>query len=298
MQDELLQFKKNNVWELIPRPSETNVIGTRWIFKNKMDENGTIIRNKARLVAQGYTQIEGVDFGETFAPVARLEFVRLLLAIACHLRFKVYQMDVKSAFLNGILQEEVYVEQPKGFEDPQHPEHVYYHRKALYGLKQAPRAWYERLTSYLLACGFKRGGVDMTLFVRRDDGAILVAQVYVDDIVFGSTCSKHAHYFEDEMKSEFEMSMVGELTFFLGLQVRHLEDGMFISQSKYARDLVKKFGLDSAKHARTPMSTSIKISKDTSGKDVEKTLYQSMIGSLLYLTASCPDIAFSVGVCA
>ena len=178
-------------------------------------------------------------------------------------------MDVKSAFLNGILQDEVYVEQPKGFEDPKHPEHIFYLRKALYGLKQAPRARYERLTFYLLARGFKRGGVDMTLFVRRDDGAILVAQVYVDDIVFGSTCFQHAHHFEEEMKSEFEMSMVGELTFFLGLQVRQLEDGMFISQTKYARDLVKKFGLDSAKHARTPMSTTTKLSKDTSGKDVE-----------------------------
>jgi len=205
-------------------------------------------------------------------------------------------MDVKSAFLNGIIQEEVYVEQPKGFEDPSHPNHIFYLKKALYGLKQAPRAWYERLTSYLLSRGFLRGGVDMTLFVRRDERAILVAQVYVDDIVFGSTCDKHTQIFSKEMHDEFEMSMVGELTFFLGLQVRQLESGIFLSQTKYAKDLVKKFKLESAKHARTPMSSSIKLSKDTEGKDVEHTLFRSMIGSLLYLTASRPDISFSVGV--
>jgi hypothetical protein len=143
MHDELHQFTRNEVWSLVPRPCDRNVIGTKWVFKNKSDEHGTVVRNKARLVAQGYTQVEGIDFDETFAPVARLESIRVLLAIACHLGFKLYQMDVKSAFLNGLLQEEVYVEQPKGFQDPSHPDHVYKLKKALYGLKQAPRAWYE-----------------------------------------------------------------------------------------------------------------------------------------------------------
>jgi len=148
MQEELEQFVRNDVWTLVPRPKDSNVIGTKWIFKNKSDECGTIVRNKARLVAQGYTQVEGIDFDETFAPVARLESIRLLLSIACLLDFKLYQMDVKSAFLNGFLNEEVYVEQPKGFEDPYHPDYVFQLKKALYGLKQAPRAWYERLTNF------------------------------------------------------------------------------------------------------------------------------------------------------
>ncbi|CAM8887225.1 unnamed protein product [Rhodiola kirilowii] len=143
MQEELREFQRNNVWDLVPRSDRVNVIGTKWIFKNKSDEHGNITRNKARLVAQGYTQIEGIDFDETFAPVARLEAIRLLLALACHLKFKLFQMDVKSAFLNGLLNEEVYVSQPKGFEDPHHPDYVYRLKKALYGLKQAPRAWYE-----------------------------------------------------------------------------------------------------------------------------------------------------------
>ncbi|CAL9028710.1 unnamed protein product [Prunus brigantina] len=296
--EELNQFVRNDVWYLVPRPVNTNVIGTKWIFKNKTDEQGNVVRNKARLVAQGYTQMEGIDFDETFAPVARLESVRLLLAIACHLKFKLYQMDVKTAFLNGVLNEEVYVEQPKGFEDPHHPNDVFRLKKALYGLKQAPRAWYERLSSHLLGNGYVRGSVDKTLFVKRFKKDVLIAQVYVDDIVVGSTSDLHVQEFIHVMTSEFEMSLVGELNYFLGLQIKQSHDGIFISQSKYAKSLVTKFGLEGAKSARTPMSTSAKIHRDLLGKSVDQTLYRSMIGSLLYLTASRPDISFSVGVCA
>jgi hypothetical protein len=255
MHYELHQFTRNDVWTLVPRPAEQNIIGTKWIFKNKTDEHGTVVRNKARLVSQGYTQIEGVDFDETFALVARLESIRILLSIACHLGFKLYHMDVKNAFLNGVLQEEVYVEQSKGFQDPHHPHHVYKLKKALYGLKQAPRAWYERLTTYLLAKGFTRGQADRTLFIRNQGTHKLIAQIYVDDIIFGATLDSLAHEFSEEMKQEFEMSMIGELNYFLGLQVKQTTEGIFISQSKYAKDLVKRFGLDGKSHARTPMST-------------------------------------------
>lgn len=157
MHDELHQFTKNDVWTLVPRPAELNTIGTKWIFKNKTDEHSTVVRNKAHLVTQGYTQIEGVDFNETFAPIARLESIRVLLSVACHLGFKLYQMDVKSAFLNGILQEKVYVEQPKAFQDPHHPHHVFKLKKALCGLKQAFRAWYKHLTLYLFGQGIYKG---------------------------------------------------------------------------------------------------------------------------------------------
>jgi hypothetical protein len=157
MQEELNQFKRSEVWDLVPRPDSVNIIGTKWIYKNKYDEKGIITKNKARLVAQGYTQVEGLDFEETFAPVPRLESIRLLLVVACILKFNLYQMDVKSAFLNGYLHEEVYVEQPKGFVDPDFPNHVDKLKKALYGLKQAPRAWYERLTQFLEDQGYKKG---------------------------------------------------------------------------------------------------------------------------------------------
>jgi hypothetical protein len=175
MQKELSQFIRNEVWNIIPRPEGINIIGTKWIFKNKSDESGTVTRNKARLVAQGYTQIEGIYFDETFAPVARLESIRLLLGVSCLLKFRLYQMDVKSVFLNGYLNEEVYVEQPKRFVDPHHPKYVYKLRKALYGLKQAPRKWYERLTEFLISHGYHKGGIDKTLFVKSDRGKLMIA---------------------------------------------------------------------------------------------------------------------------
>ena len=284
--------------ELVLRPKDTHVINTKWIFKNKTDEDGEVVRNKSRLVAQGYTQVEGVDFDESFALVARLESIRILLSIVCIMNFKLYQMDMESAFLNGLLNEEVFVEQPTGFQDPHFPNHVLRLKKALYGLKQAQRAWYDFLTTYLLDHGFKKGQPDRTLFVKRDEKSLLVAQVYVDDIVFGSSINHLAQEFSKEMKKEFEMSMVGELNYFLGLQVKQQKDGIFISQEKYAKNLVKRFSLDSKKHSSTPINSLLKLSLDPTGVEVDSTLYQSMIGNLLYLTTSRPNIAFSVGVCA
>lgn len=202
-------------------------------------------------------------------------------------------MDVKIAFLNDILHEEAYVEQPKGFEDPTNVDYAYRLKKALYGLKQAPQAWYEKLCTYLIGEGYTRGLVDKTLFVKQDKHNLMIAQVYVDDIVFGYTFEKYVQEFTDVMSKEFEMSMVGELNFFLVLQVKQGRDEMFISQS-----LVKKFGLESTKPVRNPMRTHTKIHKDSSGKSVDQTIYRSMIGILLYLTANRSDISFSVGVCA
>jgi hypothetical protein len=233
MQEELECFTRNEVWSLVERPKDhrINVIGTKWVFKNKQDENGIVIRNKARLVAQGFAQIEGMDFEDTFAPVARLEAIRLLLAFASFHNFKLYQMDVKSAFLNGPLKETAYVAQPPGFEDPCRPNHVYLLHKALYGLKQAPRAWYEFLRDFLLHDGFCMGTVDSTLFTKRVKGGdLFLCQIYVDDIIFCGTNPKHNKAFELLMTRRFEMSMMGELKFFLGFQVRQLAKGTFISQ--------------------------------------------------------------------
>ncbi|KAG7552201.1 GAG-pre-integrase domain [Arabidopsis thaliana x Arabidopsis arenosa] len=298
MEEELEEFSRNQVWNLVPRPPKVNVIGTKWIFKNKSDEAGNITRNKARLVAQGYTQVEGLDFEETFAPVARLECIRFLLGTACGMGFQLYQMDVKSAFLNGVIQEEVYVEQPKGFEDLEFPDYVYKLDKALYGLKQAPRAWYERLTTFLTVQGYIRGSVDKTLFVKEDTHGMIIIQIYVDDIVFGGTSEQLVKAFVKTMTTEFRMSMVGELKYFLGLQINQTDEGITISQSTYAQNLVKRFGMCSSKPAKTPMSTSQKLSKDKSGEKVDEKVYRGMIGSLLYLTASRPDLCLSVGLCA
>ena len=207
-------------------------------------------------------------------------------------------MDVKTAFLNGLLKEDVYVAQSKGFIDPHFLGHVLYLKKALYWLKQAPRTWYDRLTQYLVLHGFIRGKVDQTLFIKREDGKLIVTQVYVDDIIFGSTKDELAHGFSNLMQAKFEMSIIGELTHFLGLQIRQQDSGIFLSQSKYAKNLVKKFGLESASSVRTPMSPNVKLTVDLLDKSVDPSLYRSMIGSLLYLIANRPDISYSVGVCA
>ncbi|KAG8068859.1 hypothetical protein GUJ93_ZPchr0005g15577 [Zizania palustris] len=298
MHEELNNFERNKVWTLVERPKEHNVIGTKWVFRNKQDENGLVVRNKARLVAQGFTQVEGLDFGETFAPVARLEAIRILLAFASCFDIKLYQMDVKSAFLNGEIAELVFVEQPPGFENPKNPNHVYKLSKALYGLKQAPRAWYERLRDFLLSKGFKIGKVDTTLFTKIINDDFFVCQIYVDDIIFGSTNEELCKVFGDMMSREFEMSMIGELSFFLGLQVKQLKNGTFVSQTKYIHDLLKRFGLMEAKPIKTPMATNGHLDLNEGGKPVDQKLYRSMIGSLLYLTASRPDIMFSVCMCA
>ncbi|GKD90819.1 putative ribonuclease H-like domain-containing protein, partial [Tanacetum coccineum] len=250
MQDKLLQFKLQKVWTLVDLPYGKRAIRTKWVYRFKKDERCIVIRNKARLAAQGYTQEEGIDYDEVFALVARIEAIRLFLAYASFKDFIVYQMDVKSSFLYGKIEKEVYVYQPLGFEDPEFPYRVYKVEKALYGLHQAPRAWYETYLPIYWTMDFR------------------------------------------------EMSSIGELTFFLGLQVSQKDDGIFISQDKYVDEILKKFGFSTVKTASTLMETSKPLLKDAEAEDVDVHLYRSMIGSLMYLTVSRPDIMFVVCACA
>ncbi|GJT56821.1 retrovirus-related pol polyprotein from transposon TNT 1-94 [Tanacetum coccineum] len=256
--------------------------------KYKKDEESDCNCNKARLVAKGYAQEEGVDFEESFAPVARLEAVRIFVAHAAHKSFPIYQMDVKTAFLNGPLKEEVYVAQPEGFVDPDHPEKVYLLRKALYGLKQAPRAWYDELSNFLMSKGFTKGTIDPTLFKIKYGEDILLVQIYVDDIIFGSTNPKYSKRFEKLMHSRFEMSLMGEMKFFLGLQIHQSPKGIFINQAKYALEILKKHNMDNCHSIGTPLATKPKLDVDLSGEPVDQSDYRSKIGSLMYLTSSRP----------
>ncbi|GJR94468.1 putative ribonuclease H-like domain-containing protein [Tanacetum coccineum] len=271
MTKSLTEHAMLKVWSLVELPNGKRAIGTRWVFRNQKDERGIVIKNKARLVSQGYTQEEGIDYDE---------------------------MDVKSDFIYGKIEEEVYVCQPPGFEDPDFPDRVYKVEKALYGLHQASRAWYETLSTYLLENRFQRGKINKTLFIKRVKGDILLVQVYVDDIIFGSTNKKLRTEFEKMMHKKFQMSSMGELIFFLGLQVKQKEDGIFISQDKYVTEILKKFSFSDVKTASTPMETHKPLLKDIDGEDVNEHLYRSMIGSLMYLTSSRPDIMFAVCACA
>ncbi|GJZ65381.1 putative ribonuclease H-like domain-containing protein [Tanacetum coccineum] len=257
MQEELLQFKLMNVWTLVDLPHGKKSISTKWVFRNKRDQRGIVVRNKSRLVAQGYRQEEGIDYDEVFAPVARIEAIMLFLAFASFMGFTVYEMDVKSAFLYGTIEEEVYVNQPPGFVDPEFPNKVY----------------------------------------KKTKNDILLVQVYVDDIIFGSTKECLSTEFEQLMHKRFQMSSMGELTFFLGLQVEQRKDGIFLSQDKYVYEILKKFGFSSVKTASTLMETHKPLSQDTAGTDVDVHLYRSMIRSLMYLTSSRPDIMFVVCAC-
>ncbi|GJR07652.1 putative ribonuclease H-like domain-containing protein [Tanacetum coccineum] len=297
MKEELLQFEIQKVWILVDLPYGKRAIGTKWVYRNKKDERGVVVRNKARLVAQGHRQEEGIDYDEVFAPVARLEAIRIFLAFASYKGLIVYQMDVKSAFLYGKIDEEVYVSQPPGFLNPKCPQKVYKVVKALYGLHQAPKAWYATLSTFLLKNGYRRGTIDKTLFLKKDKHDIILVQVYVDDIIFGSTKKSWCDEFEALMKSRFQMSSMGELTFFLGLQVKQKPDGIFISQDKYVAEILKKFDFVSVKTASTPIETQKPLVKDEEASDVDVHLYRSMIGSLMYVTASRPDIMFAVCAC-
>ncbi|GJW79107.1 retrovirus-related pol polyprotein from transposon TNT 1-94 [Tanacetum coccineum] len=274
MQEEINEFEGLEVWELVPCPDNVFLIKLKWIYKVKTDKPGGVLKNKARLVAQGFRQEEGIDFEESFAPVARIEAIRIFISNAAHKNMMIYQMDVKTAFLNGELKEEVYVSQSEGFVDQDNPSHVYKLKKAPYGLKQAPHAWYDMLSSFFISQRFSKGAVDPTLFTRHARNDLLL------------------------MATKFKMSMMGQMSFFLGLQISQCPRGIFINQSKYASEIVKKYGLNSTDSVDTPMIEIKKLDEDLQGKQVDATLYRGMIGSLMYLTASRPDLNYVVCLCA
>jgi hypothetical protein len=271
-----------------------NVIGTKWGFKNKQGEDGEVVRNKAHLVAQGYIQVDGQDFGETFAPIARLEAIRILLAFAASKGFKLYQMDVKNAFLNSVIQEKVHIRQPPGFENLKFPNRVYKLSKALYRLKQAQREWYSRIKTFLLDHGNVMESVDKTLFTLKHGNDFLLVQIYMGDIIFGGSSHVLVSGFQEMMEKEFQMSMMRELTFFLGIQVKQMKQGAFIHQDKYTKDLMKKFNMSELKPVLTLMSTATELDPDENGETVNQREYRSMISSLLYLMVTQADIQFVV----
>ncbi|GKE45635.1 retrovirus-related pol polyprotein from transposon TNT 1-94 [Tanacetum coccineum] len=275
--EEIHEFERLKVWELVMCPDNVFLIKIKWVYKVKTDESGGVLKNKARLVAQGFKQEEGINFEESFAPVARIEAI---------------------PFLNGELKDEVYESQPEGFVDQNNPSHVYKLKKALYNLKQAPHAWYDMLSSFLISQKFSKGTVDPTLFTRHAGNDILLVQIYVDDIICASTNTAMCDEFANQMTSKFKMSMMGQMPFFLGLQISQSPRGIFINQSKYDSEIVKKYGLNTTDSVNTPMIETKKLDEDLQGKPFDATLYRGMIGSLMYLIASRPDLNYVAFLCA
>ncbi|KAI3516558.1 hypothetical protein L1887_15477 [Cichorium endivia] len=296
MNAELASIEKNKTWSLVDLPKNRKPIGLKWVFKVKRDPRGKIIKHKARIVAKGYVQKHGIDYDEVFAPVARIETIRVILALAGSNGWGVHHLDVKSAFLNGNLEEEVYVTQPEGFEKKGELDKVYKLSKALYGLKQAPRAWNSCLDKYLKSLEFKRCPQEYSVYTRMKEGNTLIIGVYVDDLLVTGSSPNDVKEFKKEMNAKFEMSDLGLLTYYLGIEVSQHENCITLKQEAYARNLLEKTRMLECNPTKSPMEHKTKLTKDGDGDLVNPTEYRSIVGGLRYLTNTRPDLSFAVGV--
>jgi hypothetical protein len=295
MKEELTSIEENGTWRLCELPNGHRPIGLKWVFKLKRNPSGEIVKHKARLVAKGYVQRKGKDFEEAFAPVARLESVRLLIAMAAQYAWKIHQMDVKSAFLNGDLTEEVYVSQPPGYEVDGQASKVYKLKKALYGLRQAPRAWNSKLDKTLSDLAFERCPSEAGLYRKKVKDSILIVGVYVDDLVITGADNKEIDDFKKQMKSKFSMTDLGLLSYYLGIEVKQSEDGITLCQSGYATRILERMGMRNCNSVHIPMEPRLKLSKDSQSDTVDPTEYRSVVGSLRYLLHTRPDLNYAVG---
>ena len=292
MADEMKSLKVNDVWDLVPRPAGRKVIGSKWVFKVKVAADGSVTRHKARLVAQGYSQKPGLDYDETFSPVVRSETVRTIFALCAQKGLLLHQMDVATAFLNGKLEEEVYMEQPHGY--CENKDLVCKLKRSLYGLKQSPRCWNVVLDKHLKSIGFNQHKEDPCLYTATGGETVIVA-VYVDDLLIAAENENCLDKVKKKIAQGFNMKDLGELQSFLGIQVKQNEDGVFINQPGYTVKVLEKFGMKECNPVATPVNVSQKLKKDDGDEIVSQSLYQSAVGSLLYLSGwTRPDIAFAV----
>jgi histone deacetylase 1/2 len=296
MQEEIDALHKNEMWHLVPYKKGMNIIDCRWVWKIKRKADGSIDRHKGRLVAKGYKQRYGLDYEDTFSPVVKIATIRLVLSVAVSRGWCLRQLDVQNAFLHGILEEEVYMRQPPGFEDPNRPDHVCRLDKALYGLKQAPRAWYARLSTKLCKLGFKPSKSDTSLFIYSKNGIVIYMLVYVDDIIVTSSSAEAVTALLKDLRADFALKDLGELSYFLGIEVKPMQGGILLKQEKYAGDILERVGMKHCKSSPTPLAASENLSKEDgellSSEDATK--YRSIVGALQYITLTRPDLAFAV----
>jgi hypothetical protein len=295
MQSEMDAVETNRTWELADLPHGHRAITLKWVFKLKRDEVGAIVKHKDRLVACGFLQQEGIDFDDAFAPVAQMESVRLLLALSAQEGWHVHHMDVKSAFLNDDLKEEVYVHQPLGFAISGKEGKVLRLRKALYDLRQALRAWNAKLDSTLKGMGFTRSPHEATIYQRVNGGSALLVGVYVNDLVITGAKDAEVAAFKEEMKATFQMNDLEHLSFYLGIEVHQRDSGITLRQTTYAKRIVELPGLTDCNPALTPMEERLKLSRDSTTEEVDATQYRRLVGSLRYLVHTRPDLAYFVG---
>nr|KAJ0214373.1 hypothetical protein LSAT_V11C400171290 [Lactuca sativa] len=293
MKSEMLALQQNHTWSLVPRPKSSNIVGCRWLFRTKYRADGSIERYKARLVAQGFSQVSGLDYSHTFSPVVKAATVRIVLTLAIINGWSLRQLDVNNAFLHGTLGDTVFMQQLLGFVDTRYPDHVCKLNKAIYGLKQAPRAWFHRLSTFLVAHGFSCSRADPSLFIFRKGSCLLYLLVYVDDLILTGSDTSVISSFVTQLHAEFRIKDLGRLSYFLGLEASHLPSGLFLSQAKYAHDIVSRAGLLDAKPMPTPLASSVSMVRDGVLFD-DPTHYRSLVGALQYLTITRPDISYVV----
>uniref|UniRef100_A0A251UJX2 Putative ribonuclease H-like domain-containing protein n=1 Tax=Helianthus annuus TaxID=4232 RepID=A0A251UJX2_HELAN len=294
MDREIQSILKNGTWDIVDPPKGQKPIGVKWIYKTKYDEHGNVSKHKARLVAKGYNQKYGIDYQDVFAHVIRFDTIRLVLALVAQHGWHLHQMDVKMAFLNGNLKEQVYIDQPEGYVKKGEERKVCHLKKALYGLKQAPRAWYIRIDEYFRSHGFKKCIYEHTLFTKISKHSRIIICLYVDDLILASDSLNMIEELKESMKCEFEMTDLGNLHYFLGMEVNYDNGNIMPSQQKYARNLLEKFKMENCHALSTPMEYGLKLSKEDPGDEVDQNIYRSLVGCLMYLTNTRPDILFAV----
>ena len=292
---EMAALEKNNTWDLVTLPKGKKTVGCRWVYTIKHKADGTIERYKARLVAKGYTQSYGVDYQETFAPVAKLNTVRILLSLAANQDWPLLQFDVKNAFLHGEILEEIYMDLPPGMIDSNEMK-VCKLRKALYGLKQSPRAWFGRFTKSMKAFGYKASNSDHTLFLKKGGGKITALIIYVDDMIVTGNDQDEMSSLQKYLASEFEMKQLGNLKYFLGIKVARSKHGIFLCQRKYTLDLLSETGLLGCKPVDTPIEQNHMLFQCQNSASIDKGKYQRLVGKLIYLSHTRPDITYAVNV--
>jgi hypothetical protein len=292
MKEELDALHKNNTWDQVDLPFEKSVVGCKWVYKIKTCSDGTVDRYKARLVARGFTQEYGVDYEETFAPIACLSSVRALLAVAASQHWSLCQMDVKNAFLNGDLSEEVYMQPPPGLSHPTNK--VCRLRQALYGLKQAPRAWFAKFSATISRLGYSISSYDSALFIRRTDWGTILLLLYVDDMIITGDDIIGIQELKQFLSQHFEMKDLGPLSYFLGLEISSSSDGYYLTQAKYISDLLSRANLTDSKIVDTPTELNTRLTPDDGEPLRDFTLYRHLVGSLVYLTVTRPDISYAV----
>jgi hypothetical protein len=296
MDEELVSIRDNNTWKLVDLPNGQKAIGLKWVYKIKKDAEGNLVKHKARLVAKGYVQEQGVDFEEVFAPVARMESVRLIIALAAQESWKLHHMDVKSAFLNGELEEEVYVKQPPGFVKRGEEHKVLKLHKALYGLRQAPRAWNIKLDRTLISLGFEKSPLEHAMYKRGQGRDRLLVGIYVDNLLITGADEEEIAKFKLQMKELFKMSDLGLLTYYLGIEVQQKLGEITLCQEAYAKRILENCGMEDCNPTQVPMEPRLKLSKKSEAPAVDATEYRSVVGSLRYLVNTRPDLAYSVGI--